>query len=893
MQEISNIKFHSFSVREAFARLDSTETGLSEEKSNERIDTFGFNEITETKKDPAWKKLLGQFANLLIMILIIASIISALMGDIIEAISIVVIVLLAGVLGFVQEYQAQKAIESLKKMAAHKALVLRNGMEHLIEARLLAPGDVVVLKTGDTIPADARLIEAANLTLEEAVLTGESQGVVKNAGMTFPENCAVGDCLNMVYAGTAVSNGRGKALICATGSHTEFGKIAEMLKKEPEKKTPLQKNLDTLGSRIGIFALVVAVMMSAAGILKGYELVKMFIWGVALAVAVIPEALPAVVTISLALGVRRMVKRRALVRKLPAVETLGAVNIICSDKTGTLTEDQMTVRRIYVDNKIVSVTGAGYEPVGELKYDGLVYDNNNVALAQLIQIGSLCNDSHLIKKDKWVITGDPTEGALVVLAAKAGLNSDAQRGHISRIGEDPFTSEKKRMTTYHAINNETFAYSKGAGEVMLGCSTQIMTAQGIIAITDETRMHLQNVIRQFAEDSLRIIGFAYKKLESFTKAQPEEGMILVGFVGMIDPPRAEVFAAIRRCESAGIRPVMITGDHKITAVAIAREIGILKDGSAYSGEEIEQMSDETFNRIVNEANVFARISPAHKYRIVEALMAQGNIVAMTGDGVNDAPTLKKANIGIAMGITGTDVSKEASDMILTDDNFASIVSAVEEGRTIFENIRKYLVYLLSGNMGTVIGIIIAMVAGLPLPLTAVQILFINFVMDGLVAIALGVEAPEPGIMDKKPRAVKEGILNTSALSEIFLAGVWIALLTTTVYVYALHTGASDLKAGTMFFTALVFARLVNGFACRSLHQSVFIMHPLSNLALVASVLVTIIMVMGMIHLPILQVAFGLTSLVNFDWLLATLLPLTLLVFTETVKLIKRRITRGK
>lgn len=893
MQEINNIKFHSLSVAEAFARLRSTETGLSEEKSTELLNSFGFNEITETKKDPAWKKLLGQFANLLIMILITAAIISALMGDIIEAISIVVIVLLAGILGFVQEYQAQKAIESLRKMAAQRALVLRNGVEHLIEARLLVPGDVVVLKTGDTIPADARLIEAANLTLEEAALTGESQGVVKNAETTFPEKCAVGDCLNMVYAGTTVSNGRGKALICATGSQTEFGRIAEMLQKEPEKKTPLQQNLDVLGSRIGIFALAIAVMMSAAGVFKGYELVKMFIWGVALAVAVIPEALPAVVTISLALGVRRMVKRRALVRKLPAVETLGAVNIICSDKTGTLTEDQMTVRRIYIDGKIVSVSGAGYEPSGELESNGAAYDSSNAVFAQLLQIGSLCNDSHLIKKDTFVITGDPTEGALVVLAAKAGLNSDALRDHIKRIAEDPFTSEKKRMTTYHSINNETFAYSKGAGEIMLGCSTHILTSHGVIALTDKMRTQVQSIMKQFAEDSLRVIGIAYKKIDSFAKAQPEDGMIFVGFVGMIDPPRAEVFAAIRRCESAGIRPVMITGDHKDTAVAIAREIGILKGGSAYSGEELEQMSDDAFNRVVNEANVFARISPAHKYRIVEALMAQGNIVAMTGDGVNDAPTLKKANIGIAMGITGTDVSKEASDMILTDDNFASIVSAVEEGRTIFENIRKYLVYLLSGNAGTVIGIVIAMVAGFPLPLTAVQILFINFVMDGLVAISLGVEAPEPGIMDKKPRTVKEGILNTSALSEIFLVGVWIAILTTAVYAYALHTGASTLKAGTMFFTALVFARLVNGFACRSLYQSVFIMHPFSNRALVASVLVTIIMVIGMIHLPVLQTAFGLTDLVNDDWLLVTLMPLTLLIFTEVVKVIKRRIIREK
>lgn len=887
MQKIEDTKFHSLGIAEAIARLDSTPNGLSKEKATDLVGRFGYNEIAETQKEPAWKKLLEQFANLLIVILIIASIISALMGDIIEAISIVVIVLLAGILGFIQEYQAEKAIESLKKMAAQKALVLRNGIEQIIEARLLVPGDVVVLKTGDTIPADARLIESANLTLEEAALTGESQGVLKNAEMTFPEGCTVGDRLNMVYSGTSVSNGRGKALICATGSQTEFGKIADMLQKEPDKKTPLQQNLDTLGKRIGIFALVIAVLMSAAGIFKGYELVKMFIWGVALAVAVIPEALPAVVTISLALGVRRMVKRRALVRKLPAVETLGAVNIICSDKTGTLTEDQMTVRRLYVDGTIVSVTGSGYEPAGELKADKAVFDHGNAVFTRLLQIGSLCNDSHLVKKDKWIITGDPTEGALVVLAAKAGVNSDELRNCITRIAEDPFSSEKKRMTTYHTINNETFAYSKGAGEVMLACSTHIMTSGGVIALTDEKRAELQHTIRQFAEDSLRVIGLGYKKIDSFTKAKAEEEMTFVGFVGMIDPPRPEVFAAIERCESAGIRPVMITGDHKITAVAIAREIGILKGGAAYSGEELEAMSDDDLNRVVDEANVFARISPAHKYRIVETLMAKGNVVAMTGDGVNDAPTLKKANIGIAMGITGTDVSKEASDMILTDDNFASIVSAVEEGRTIFENIRKYLVYLLSGNMGTVIGIIIAMAAGLPLPLTAVQILFINFVMDGLVAIALGVETPEPGIMDKKPRAVKEGILNTPALSEILLVGIWIALLTTAVYAYALHTGASELKAGTLFFTALVFARLANGFACRSLYQSIFVMHPFSNRALVGSELVTIIMVLGMIHLPALQTIFGITYLANQDWLLVIAVSLMLLAFTEAVKWIKR------
>lgn len=893
MKTIQSTKFHSLNIAESLDRFDISEMGLSEEKASELINRFGYNELPEPPKDPAWKKLLEQFTNLLILILIAAAIVSALMGNAVEAISILVIVLLAGVLGFVQEYQAQKAIDSLKKMAAQKALVLRDGVEQLIDARLLVPGDVIILKTGDTVPADARLLEAANLTVEEAALTGESMGVEKNADLTFPENCPIGDCLNMVYAGTCVSRGRGKALVCATGSSTEFGKIADMLQKEPEKKTPLQRNLDVLGRRIGIFALVLAVLMSIAGVLKGYEVVKMFIWGVALAVAVIPEALPAVVTISLALGVRRMVKRRALVRKLPAVETLGAVNVICSDKTGTLTEDQMTVRRIWVDGLTIDVSGSGYDPTGEFKCNEAPFDIDHPVCMQLLRIGALCNDSRLAKKDKWTITGDPTEGALVVLAAKAGLNSDIMRDKILRLAEEPFTSEKKRMTTYHTVEGKTYAFSKGAGEVMLACSSHIMTSHGIEELSDALRKNLQETIRRFAEDSLRVIGFAYKQVSSFSESGPAEEMIFVGLAGMIDPPRAEVFAAIRRCETAGIRPVMITGDHKITAVAIAREIGILKDGKACSGEELEAMSEGDLDRVVREANVFARISPAHKYRIVEALMKQGNVVAMTGDGVNDAPTLKKADIGIAMGITGTDVSKEASDMILTDDNFASIVSAVEEGRTIFENIRKYLVYLLSGNMGTVAGIILAMIAGLPLPLTAVQILFINFVMDGLVAIALGVEAPEPGIMDKKPRNVKDGILNMPALTEISLAGLWIALSTTVIYAYALNSGMSELKAGTLFFSVLVFARLANGFVCRSLDQSVFSMPPFSNPALLAAEGFTVVMVVAMLNVPALQTVFNLTGISGRDWLLVIFSALTLIVFTEMIKVIKRTAVKRK
>lgn len=620
MLQIKGTPFHSFSREDTGAKLEASVHGLSESAATQRLETYGPNEITEKKKDPAWKKLLAQFLNILIIILILAAVVSAVMGETIEAISIIVIVVLAGFLGFIQEFQAEKAIASLKKMAAHKALVLRDGVEKVIESSLLVPGDVVVLKTGDTIPADCRLIEAANMKVEESALTGESQGVEKNADSALPESCSIGDRINMVFSGTSISNGRSKAYVCATGDVTEFGKIAQMLQAEPDKKTPLQENLDSLGGKIGIFAIIVAVIMAVAGVWRGEELMRMFIWGVALAVAVIPEALPAVVTISLALGVRRMVKRRALIRKLPAVETLGAVNIICSDKTGTLTEDQMTIRKVYVDGTVIDVTGGGYDPKGEFRQADLPFDPESTVFRHLLRAGSLCNDSRLKHEAKWTITGDPTEGALVVLAAKAGMNSDTMRETHPRVDEDPFTSEKKRMTTYHEIDGAMVAYSKGAGEIILGACASMETGAGPVALTDAKRAELQKLIESFAEQSLRVIGVASKLKEKGFKAGTETGMTLIGLVGMIDPPRPEAAAAIRKCETAGIRPVMITGDHKMTAVAIARELGILKGGKAFSGEEIERMSEEQFQSVVEETEVFARISPAHKHKIVDALI---------------------------------------------------------------------------------------------------------------------------------------------------------------------------------------------------------------------------------------------------------------------------------
>jgi len=893
MLEIENVKFHSLNVADSLDKLNANTEGLSKEIIDERVKQFGLNEILAEETDSPIKQLWAQFSNILIVILLIAAGISLMMGDTLEAISILVIVILAGVLGFVQEFRAGKAIAALKKMAAPLATVIRNGSEVSIESRALVPGDIIILKTGDTVPADARLIEAINLKTEEASLTGESLGVEKNSNVILQEQSALGDRINIVFAGTAISNGRGRALVITTGKDSEFGKIAAMLKEDPNKKTPLQINLDSLGKKIGIGAAVISVIMASIGVAIGYGTKEMFVWGVALAVAVIPEALPAVVTISLALGVRRMVKRRALIRKLPAVETLGAVNIICSDKTGTLTEDQMTVRKIYIDGKIISVTGDGYSPVGKFHIETSDYETDNEHFQTLLKIGILCNDSKLKKDEKWQVHGDPTEGALIVMARKAGFDIDSVKDNNIRVDEYPFNSEKKRMTTFHKDEEGLVAYSKGAGEIILNNCANVLTSEEIKEMTPSIQEHLSSIIAQFGKESLRVIGLSYKKIKKDEKHLAEQEMVFVGFAAMIDPPRKEAIKAIRDCKNAGIKPIMITGDHKMTAVAIARELGILNKGTAFSGEEIEKMDDAEFARIIENAEVFARISPAHKMKIVEILMAKGNVVAMTGDGVNDAPSLKKASIGVAMGITGTDVSKEASDMILTDDNFASIVSAVEEGRTIFENIRKYLVYLLSGNMGTVLGVITAMVAGLPLPLTAVQILFINFIMDGFIALALGVEGPEKGIMNKRPRNVSEGIINLKAIFKIALLGFWIALITSGVYMWSIQSGISPIKAGTMFFVSLILARIINGFLCRSLEESIFKMNIFTNRSLLGSALLSLMLLVLIIEIELLNKTFAVIPLEKSDWLVAILASMSLIIFSEIIKLVFSIQEKGK
>lgn len=900
--------WHNLKASEVLSILRSGHNGLDDSEAAERLQQCGPNELTEKRKTPAWMIFLGQFKNLLIIILIIAAILSLVLGEVIDAVVILVIVLFACLLGFIQEYRAERAMEALKKMAAPNASVIRNGIEEEIPACDLVPGDVVLLTMGDRVPADARLLEAINLKTEEASLTGESLAVEKTIEL-LNNGANVGDRKNMVFAGTTVAYGRATAVITDTGMNTEFGKIATMLQEVEVERTPLQVNLDSVGKWISIAALGLCVVLVLIGLLRWSlegvviwpdKVLEMFMWGISLAIAAVPEALPAVVTISLSLGVQKLVKRHALIRKLPACETLGSTTYICSDKTGTLTQDQMTVRQIYVNGEVIDVSGSGYEPKGEFKNrDKSIVLPDNTSLQMLLKAGLLCNDSSLNKDDSgWRIKGDPTEGALVVLAAKAGLEQKAVAGKNKRIHEIPFTSETKRMTTVNRDEEGIqIAYSKGALEVILdSCSYVYMDGQ-IREIDEEFRIKTLSLARQMAENALRILGIAYKSVNDIKQENIEKGMVFAGMVGMVDPPREEVKTAIELCNGAGIRSVMITGDHKITAVAIARELGLLKNGTALSGEELDKISDEEFEQIVETIDVYARVSPAHKLRVVEALTKRGHVVAMTGDGVNDAPALKKADIGIAMGIAGTDVTREAADMILTDDNFASIVAAVQEGRSIFDNIKKYLVYLLSCNLGEIIlmaaVIIFGSFLGLPtIPLIPVQILYVNLATDGFPAIALSTEPQEMNIMKRKPRPRNQSVFTRNVLIYLILTGIWTAIVCFLVFTWAWHTKGSAAEAQSMCFVTLILIEFFNALNCRSLEHSVFEIGFFSNKWLLLALLWEIILMCLVIYLPVLQGAFQTFAITAGDWAVCVLSACSIFVIAELYKFGRKKLKHG-
>jgi len=897
LKEALTSKWYNLKAVEAIGALKSDSNGLSQDEVQKRLAEFGPNELIKKEKISPWVIFLEQFKSFLIVILLIAVVLSAVVGEVADAVLIAIIVIFAAGLGFVQEYRAERAMEALKKMAAPTASVLRDGKEIEIAARELVPGDIILLVTGDRMPADARLVEAVNLRTDEASLTGESVPIEKT-DEPLEGDAEVGDRRNMVFMGTAAVYGRAKAIVTATGMATEFGKIAGMLQEVKAEKTPLQINLDRVGRYIGIAALILCFVLAGIGILRGHEILEMFIWGVALAVAAVPEALPAVVVISLALGVRRMVKRNALVRRLPAVETLGSTTFICSDKTGTLTQDQMTIRALYVDGKIMEVTGTGYEPKGEFCCNGKTIEpGKDSALEILLRASSLCNDTCLISVDgAWDIKGDPTEGALVVIAAKGGLQQEELSKQSPRVGEIPFSSETKRMTTVHQTTEGKTAYSKGAPEIILNSCRYIYRDGQEKELSAKDKESIVGVAQNMATHALRVLGVAYRKCAANVCIDEtlEQDMVFIGLAGMIDPPREEVKDAVKLCDRAGIKSVMITGDHKLTAIAIAKELGIYKQGVAFSGAELDALSDKEFDDLVEKIEVYARVSPAHKLRIVEALVKKGHVVAMTGDGVNDAPALKKADIGVAMGITGTDVTKEAADMVLTDDNFASIVSAVEEGRGIFDNIKKYLMYLLSCNIGEILvmagAILIGPLLGLPygaIPLIAVQILFVNLVTDGLPAIALSIDPPAPDLMERKPRPRGQGVFTRPVVILMLIGGIWIGVVTLWSFRWALDIGRSMAEAQGVCFLSLILIQFFNAYNFRSDKHSLLQIGIFKNKWLNIAVGSQVVLMLVIFYVPFFQPLFNTVALDLQEWICVLLVSASVFPVIEGTKAIFR------
>jgi Ca2+-transporting ATPase len=874
-------------VADAAARLEtSPSSGLSNAEAEKRLAAHGPNELEAADVIRPWQILLAQFRNVLILILVVAVGLSAALGHATEAAVISVIVVFAAVLGFVQEYRAERAIEALRQMAAPNATVVRDANEDDVPARELVPGDVVLLRAGDRVSADARLSDVVALQVEESALTGESLPVEKQTTALVGEELQLGDRTNMVYAGTTVTYGKGRGVVVATGMETEFGGVARMLQTIERGKTPLQVSLDRVGLLLARTALVLVVVVVGLGLLRGEAFLDMVLFGAALAVAVVPEALPAVITISLTLAAQRMVRRQALIRSLPAIETLGSVSVICSDKTGTLTKDQMTVREVFSDGQTVEVSGAGYEPEGAFRRDGSPVELS-AALVETLRAAALASDSQLVRSDtdEWQVRGDPTEAALIVAAAKAGLHRPDLLAERPRVNEIPFTSEAKRMTTLHETPNGSVAYAKGAPEVVLEASTRQLTASGETALDGEGREALLGTARQMAGEALRVLAVARRSGATIENAERE--LTFLGLVGMIDPPRPEAKAAVQTCEEAGIRPVMITGDHPLTAEAIAREIGLLADGRAVTGSELESMERGKLAREAETIQVYSRVSPEHKLRIVTALQENGHFVAMTGDGVNDAPALKKADIGVAMGITGTDVTKEAGAMTLTDDNFASIVAAVEEGRSVFGNIKKYLMYLLSANLGEIGLLVGASLLGKPLPLSAVQILYVNLATDGLPALALAVDPPERGLMRRPPRHRGEGIFTKRVVALIVTGGAWSALVTLSLFSWALSTERVLAEAMTMTFATLVLIEFFKAYSYRSDRHSVFD-RPFANRWLNLAIVWEIVLLVLVVNVPFLQDAFGTRSLSATDWGIVVSSAVTIVPVLEVAKRVIRR-----
>ncbi len=882
--------------------------GLSKDEVGRRLEKYGYNELKEKEKEPLWVKIAKQLKDFLVIILIIASIVSGLVGEVSDAIVIIAIVIVNAVLGVVQEGKAEKALDALKKMSAPNARVYRDGHIEIIQAKSLVPGDLVLIEAGDSIPADLRLFESSNLKVEEASLTGESVPSEKDASKAFDSEVSIGDRLNMAYMSTIVTYGRGKGIVVSTGVNTEIGRIAEAIQSFEDETTPLQLKLNELGKWLGIACIIICAMVFAIGLIRGGDLLEMFMVSISLAVAAIPEGLPAVVTIVLALGMKRMVQRNAIVRKLLAVETLGCVTVICSDKTGTLTQNEMTVVRTFTGGTVYKISGQGYNPTGEFTLEDSEIDpEKELGLKLLLSTGVLCNDSTLeqknVEENLWGIIGDPTEGALVVAGAKAGYEKVKMNEDFDRVEEIPFDSERKMMTTFHKdfVANKIVSFTKGAPDIILNRCTKIYQNGSVVTLTEALRQQIDKINSEFAGEALRVLAFTYREYDKLPQAinseSIENDLIFVGLMGMIDPARVEAFEAIKTCKGAGIKAVMITGDHRDTAVAIAKDLGLMTENSGVlTGSELDKMSDEELYNRVESTSVYARVSPDHKVRIVEMLKKRGHIAAMTGDGVNDAMALKKADIGVSMGITGTDVAKGTADIILMDDNFATIVSSVEEGRIIYSNIRKFVFFLLSCNVGEILIVFISILMNLPVPLLPIQLLWLNLVTDSFPALALGTEKGDPDIMQQKPRDAKEPILNKSMIVGIAVQSLALMAAVLTAYIWALNKYAGGintitdnglLMARTIAFTTLISAELIRAYSSRSERHSIIKLGVFSNKTLVWASLVSFALMLAVIYVPFLQPVFKTYALSINDWLVVASLCAVPLLAGEAYKLVVR------
>ena len=869
--------------------------GLTSDEAKQRLEKFGPNVIESSNKKSLAKKIIEQIADPMVILLVLASIVSAFTGDTVEAVIIIAIVVINAIMSIIQEGRAEDSVAALQKMSSPEATIIRDGGRKKVKAEELVPGDIVIIETGDIIPADMRLLESSNLQIDESSLTGESVAVEKDSQVEFDSEVGIGDRDNFAFSSSIVTYGHGKGLVTATGSETEIGKIATSLESVEAKDTPLQKQLKKLSKLLAILVVIVCILVFVVGYFRSnMDMLENFMVAVSLAVAAIPEGLTAVVTIVLSIGMNRMAERKAIVKNLLSVETLGSTTVICSDKTGTLTQNEMTITKVYTNGDEFEVEGSGYEPKGDIRDASGEVVNDHDQIKLLMTIASLCNDANLIREnDTYKITGDPTEGAMLTFSEKWNINQENLNEKHPRLEEIPFDSTRKMMTTFHEMDGKNYGYTKGAPDIVIDKCSKTLVNGEIVDFTDDLKKKALEVNTSLASQALRVMAYSFKPVETLdteiTSENIEHDMVFVGLTGMIDPPRPEAKAAVKECHASGIDVVMITGDYFETALAIAKELGIATSrDQAMQGSDLNDKTEAEIREIVKTKRIFARVSPENKVQLVKALQQNGEIVAMTGDGVNDAPAIKNADIGISMGITGTDVAKDTADMILVDDNFATIVNAVEEGRVIFSNIKKFVSFLLSCNIAEVLIVFLSILFGLPSPLTPIQLLWLNLVTDAFPALALGVEPAEPGIMEEDPRDPNSSIISGRTRTDLIAQSIFITVAVLAAYVVGLKFIFPDSIEGahTMVFATLITSELLRAFSIRSNKFTLKELGFGSNPQLIKATLFSFALLLLVMYVPVLRDLFEVVSL-TWEWLPVLALALIPLVLGEVSKVIRR------